>query len=45
MYAIRSYYDEFPAGTTASLDNGMTLTVNGDGSYEYTSPAARNNFV
>jgi len=32
--------DEFPAGTTASLDNGMTLTVNGDGSYEYTSPAA-----
>ena len=31
---------EFPAGSTAALDNGETLTVNADGSYAYASPVA-----
>ena len=29
---------EFPAGATASYDDGRTMTVNADGSYVYTSP-------
>jgi alpha-glucoside transport system permease protein len=31
---------EFAAGTTATTDDGKTLTVKGDGSYVYTSPVA-----
>jgi alpha-glucoside transport system permease protein len=33
----------FPAGTTAQLDDGQTLTVNADGSYVLTSPTAFEN--
>ncbi|MFO1122446.1 MAG: carbohydrate ABC transporter permease [Hyphomicrobiales bacterium] len=32
--------DEFSAGTTATLDDGKTLTVNADGTYVYASPIA-----
>jgi alpha-glucoside transport system permease protein len=32
--------DEFSAGTTATLDDGKTLTVNADGTYAYASPVA-----
>lgn len=32
--------DAYPAGATASLDDGSTLTVNADGSYVATSPKA-----
>ena len=32
--------DEYPAGTTATYDDGKTLIVNADGSYVYTSPVA-----
>ncbi|MCB1377742.1 MAG: carbohydrate ABC transporter permease [Alphaproteobacteria bacterium] len=32
--------DEYVAGTTATLDDGKTLTVNADGTYLYTSPVA-----
>jgi alpha-glucoside transport system permease protein len=31
--------DEFRAGTTATLEDGKTLTVNGDGTYLYSSPS------
>jgi alpha-glucoside transport system permease protein len=30
--------DEFAAGATANYDDGRTITVNGEGSYIYTSP-------
>jgi alpha-glucoside transport system permease protein len=33
----------YAAGTTAELDNGQTLTVNADGSYELVSPTAFDN--
>jgi alpha-glucoside transport system permease protein len=33
----------FPAGTTAELENGQTLTVNADGTYVLTSPTAFEN--
>lgn len=33
----------YTAGTTAELDNGQTLTVNADGSYELVSPTAFDN--
>jgi alpha-glucoside transport system permease protein len=33
----------YPAGTTVTLDGGQSLTVNGDGSYTYTSPTAFDN--
>jgi alpha-glucoside transport system permease protein len=32
--------NEYPAGQTADLGDGVTLTVNADGSYELTSPKA-----
>ena len=32
--------DEFAAGTTATTDDGKTLTVQSDGKYVYTSPVA-----
>lgn len=35
--------DAYSAGSTAELDNGQTLTVNADGSYTLTSPAAFEN--
>jgi alpha-glucoside transport system permease protein len=30
---------QYPAGTTAELDDGETLTVNADGSFRFTAPA------
>jgi len=32
--------DEFPAGQTATLEDGKTLLVNGNGDYVYTAPVA-----